>query len=157
MSAKRGDKSAAAPGRRRVPRFSHLLLALLAVAVIALTAALLLTTRRQDERVAGLQERLGELADQTGLLAAQLAAAPPKGTVAGKGKDHVAVADSGDETTSGDRLFARITGVKEQAYGWELTTRPAQYFTGDAAFSLATSRGELPRHGVYILDDSETT
>jgi hypothetical protein len=144
------------PSGRRVVRYSHLFIALLALAVAVLAAALVRTTQQQESRVAGLDDLVRELAGQTDLLAAQLAATPPKGTVAVEDSSRSAAFGEG-AVPGTDRLFARIIGEKPQRYGWKLTIRPAQYFTGDAAFSLATSQGRLPHHGVYIFDGSKTT
>jgi hypothetical protein len=124
-------------------------------AFIALATALFLVQDSQRATIRGLQDQLTELSGRQDLIAAKLDARAPTGGVPAAGP-----AASEDETASegATRVFARIVLARPQPYGWEITIRPAQYFSGEAAFSLATSRGDLPRSdGSYIVDTSTKT
>jgi hypothetical protein len=124
-------------------------------ALIGLATALFLVQDSQRAAIRGLQDQLSELSGRQDLIASKLDAKAPTGGVPAAGP-----AASEDETASegATRVFARIVLARPQPYGWEITIRPAQYFSGEAAFSLATARGELPRaDGSYIVDTSTKT
>lgn len=153
-----GSGTVAVAGRGRVTT------ALLWVAIAALVLALaglgwygsgLVTAQKAS--TADLARQLRDVSAQEALLAARLDAtltASPAATVT------PAVAKQAPETaeaTPGERrVFAKIAGSKRAANGWDVTLRIGRYFTGEAAFALATSNGELPVDGVYIQETTAT-
>jgi len=111
---------------------------------------------RQEATSAAMAASLRDLAARQTLIAEQIDATMSAAATATAGTTQAPVPQ--EAAAAGTRrVFARVVGSKPAANGWELTVRPATYYTGAAAFAFAASRGELPDGDVYISDDSTAT
>lgn len=113
--------------------------------------------RAQAARLATLEQRVTDMSTDQRLLAAIVAAETPTATA--KPAAQPATATAIAPTAPGTRrVFGVVRGVSSKPYGWELRVDSAEYLTGTAAFSLASSMGKLTESdGSFILDSSDRT
>ena len=130
-------------------------LVVLALATVALGTWTVSSASRQQAQLSKMQTRLDGLESQEELVAAELQAVPSTGSAI-TGRQPSGTVASG-ETTDRPRtqVAARFLSFAARPYGWDVVIRPGHLYRGDAAFALATSRGDLPHNDIYV--DSATT
>lgn len=147
------DDQSTGPGSIRALRATA---AVLALALVGLAVFLVLGLQRNDAALERMSQQVRDMSAQQTLLAARLDASPTTSTE--PSSQPAAEASSVPEQSDGSKLiFAKILGSKPNARGWDIEIRVGTCLTGQAAFSLATSRGELPVDGYYIVDESTST
>lgn len=149
------ETAAGAPRRRTTTWATPALVALLALALVGLAVYVLVSSQRHDTALVDVSTQLRDMSAQQTLLAARLDATPTLSTEStSKPTPASAIPEQPD---TGQRVFAKILGAKPNNTGWDIEIRVGKCYTGDAGFSLATSRGELPVDGYYIMDDATST
>jgi len=114
--------------------------------------------RARDTRLTELETLVSQLSVDQQLLAAVVQAGEDTSTVAVRSSEPATDSASSTMKGAGQPVFARIRKAAKAPYGWELTVDPAQYITGAAGFSVASSKGELTNEdGSFILDTSART
>lgn len=133
----------------------YALTTLIALALVGLSVFFVLGAQRYDARLESMSQQVRDMSAKQTLLAARLYASPTQSNESSPQITQTsAIPEQPDDSTL---VFAKILGSKPNASGWDIEIRVGTCFTGEAGFSLATSRGELPVDGYYILDESTST
>jgi len=148
------DTAAGAPIKNTAAWVTPALTALLALALIGLAVYVLISSQRYDTELEDVSNQLREMSAQQALLGAKLDASPSSSTASTL---TAAASEVPERSDDGQRVFAKILGAKPNDTGWDIEIRVGKCYTGEAGFALATSRGELPVDGYYIMDDATST
>lgn len=149
------DTAAGAPVEQTAAWATRALTALLALALIGLAVYMIISFQRYDTVLEDVSNQLRDMSAQQTLLAARLDASPGSSTESTSEPTPVSVIPA--QSDDGQLVFAKILGAKPNDTGWDIEIRVGKCYTGEAGFSLATSRGELPVDGYYIMDEATST
>ena len=130
--------------------------AFLALGTVALGAWLIVVVSGQQARLVRIESRFDDLQAQEQLVAAQLLAVPPTGTAVASGQSTATPSRQTSAATI-PQVAGRFVSFSARPYGWSVVIRPGQLYRGQAAFAIATSRGELPHNDMFIDGTSTRT